>query len=74
MIQKDDGYDPARTIPLVDELIDSEKVFARGHRRLAQHRPRIYDKVNQRCMPQPHRAAPGHPAWGDPVNHPWTVG
>ena len=26
-IQKDDGYDPARTIPLVDELIDSEKVF-----------------------------------------------
>lgn len=26
-IIKDDGYDPARTIPLVDELIDSEKVF-----------------------------------------------
>ena len=23
---RDDGYDPARTIPLVDELIDSEKV------------------------------------------------
>ena len=28
LIVKDDGYDPARTIPLVDELIDSEKVFA----------------------------------------------
>ena len=28
LIIKDDGYDPARTIPLVDELIDSEKVFA----------------------------------------------
>ncbi len=27
-IVKDDGYDPARTIPLVDELLDSEKVFA----------------------------------------------
>ena len=25
---KDDGYDAARTIPNVDELIDSEKVFA----------------------------------------------
>ncbi len=24
---KDDGYDAARTIPLVDELLDSEKVF-----------------------------------------------
>ena len=28
LIIKDDGYDPARTIPIVDELIDSEKVFA----------------------------------------------
>ena len=27
LIIKDDGYDAARTIPLVDELIDSEKVF-----------------------------------------------
>ena len=26
-IYKDDGYDAARTIPLVDELIDSEKTF-----------------------------------------------
>ena len=26
-ITKDDGYDPARTIPLTDELLDSEKVF-----------------------------------------------
>ena len=28
MVLKDDGYDAARTIPLVDELIDSVKVFA----------------------------------------------
>jgi branched-chain amino acid transport system substrate-binding protein len=27
-IVKDDGYDPARTIPLTDELIDFEHVFA----------------------------------------------
>ena len=27
-IVKDDGYDPARTIPLTDELLDSEHVFA----------------------------------------------
>ena len=27
MVLKDEAYDPARSIPLVDELIDSEKVF-----------------------------------------------
>ena len=25
---KDDGYDPARTIPIVDEYLDSDKVWA----------------------------------------------
>ena len=28
VLMRDDAYDPARTIPLVDELIDSDKVFA----------------------------------------------
>ena len=27
-IQKDDGYDTAKTVPLTDELLDSDKVFA----------------------------------------------
>ena len=27
LLVKDDGYDAARTIPLVDELLNSEKVF-----------------------------------------------
>jgi branched-chain amino acid transport system substrate-binding protein len=72
VIVKDDGYDPARTIPLVDELLDSEKVFAvwtLGSPNIMK----TYDKVNQRCVPQPVSFS-GHPAWGDPVNHPWTTG
>lgn len=71
-IQKDDAYDPARTIPLVDELIDSEKVFAiitTG----SPNTLKTYDKLNQRCIPQLMNLT-GHPAWGDPVNHPWTTG
>jgi branched-chain amino acid transport system substrate-binding protein len=72
LIQKDDGYDPARTIPLTDELLDSDKVFALTTGGSANVF-RVYDKVNQRCVPQP-IALTGHPAWGDPVNHPWTVG
>jgi branched-chain amino acid transport system substrate-binding protein len=71
-IQKDDGYDPARTIPLVDEMIDSEKVFAvitTG----SPNTLKTYDKLNQRCIPHLLNLT-GHPAWGDPVNHPWTTG
>jgi ABC-type branched-subunit amino acid transport system substrate-binding protein len=72
LIVKDDGYDPARTIPLVDELIDSDKVFAVWTLG-SPNTLKTYDKLNQRCIPQP-LAMTGHPAWGDPVNRPWTTG
>ncbi|MCC6434789.1 MAG: ABC transporter substrate-binding protein [Acidimicrobiales bacterium] len=71
-IYKDDGYDPARTIPLTDELIDSDKVFAV----LTNGSPtglKVYQKLNDRCIPQPLEST-AHPAWGDPVHHPWTTG
>ena len=71
-IIKDDGYDPARTIPIVDELIDSEKVFDV----MTQGSPctlKTYDKLNQRCIPHFFNST-GHPLRGDPVNHPWTNG
>jgi branched-chain amino acid transport system substrate-binding protein len=72
LIVKDDGYDSARTIPLVDELIDAEKVFAMWTLG-SPNTLKTYDKLNQRCIPQPFSMT-GHPAWGDPVNHPWTTG
>lgn len=72
VIIKDDAYDPARTIPLVDELIDSEKVFAMVTLG-SPNALKIYDKLNQRCIAHP-LVPTGHPAWADPVNHPWTTG
>ncbi|MFN0028903.1 MAG: ABC transporter substrate-binding protein [Acidimicrobiales bacterium] len=72
MLTKDDGYDSARTIPLVDELIDSEKVFAVWTLG-SPNTMKTYDKLNTRCIPQAFSMT-GHPAWGDPVNHPWTTG
>jgi branched-chain amino acid transport system substrate-binding protein len=71
-VAKDDGYDPARTIPNIDEFLDSEKSFAVW---TLGSPPtfKTYEKVNQRCVPQPF-AMTAHPAWGDPVNHPWTTG
>ncbi len=71
-VQKDDGYDANRTIPIVDELLDSEKVFiiwTLG----TPSTLKTYDKINKRCVPQP-LSMTGHPAWGDPVNHFWTTG
>lgn len=71
-IVKDDGLDPARTIPLVDELIDKDKVFA-VFTLGAGGALKVYDKLNQRCIPEPSEMN-GSPAMGDPVNHPWTTG
>ena len=71
MVLKDDGYDPARSIPLVDELIDSDKVFA-IETMGSPSTLRTYDKLNARCVPHL-LSASGHPALGDPVNHPWTT-
>ena len=71
-IAKDDGYDAARTIPIVDEMLDSEKVFAMWTLG-SPNTLKTYDKINQRCVVHP-EALTAHPAWADPVNHPWTTG
>ena len=69
---KDDSYDPAKTVPLVDELLDSSGSFA-IQTLGSSNTLKVYDKLNQRCVPNPF-VMTGHPAWGDPVNHPWTWG
>ncbi|MEZ5262204.1 MAG: ABC transporter substrate-binding protein [Acidimicrobiales bacterium] len=71
-IQKDDGYDPARAIPNVDELLDSEKAFAIWTLGTPATM-KVYGKINERCVPNI-LSMTGHPAFGDPVNHPWTSG
>ncbi len=69
---RDDSYDPAKTVPIVDELLDSEGSFAiqTGG---SPHTLKVYDKLNSRCVPDPFILS-GHPAWGDPANHPWAWG
>jgi hypothetical protein len=57
---------------LIDELLTSEKAFLV----MTTGTPatlKVYDKVNQYCVPHP-MVVSGSPAWGDPVNRPWTVG
>ena len=71
-IVRDDGYDVTRSIPLTDEMLDKEKVFALWNFGTPAGL-KVYDKVNQYCVPQP-LIIGGSPAWGDPINHPWTTG
>ncbi len=71
-VTEDDAYDPTRTVPLVDKLIDSSRVFA-VQTLGTPNTMRVYDKLNTRCVPDPYVMS-GHPAWGDPLNHPWVWG
>jgi len=72
VVAKDDVYDATKAIPLVDELLTSEKAFVI----ITTGTPatlKVYDKLNQYCVPNP-LITSGSPAWGDPVGHPWTTG
>jgi branched-chain amino acid transport system substrate-binding protein len=71
LIIKDDGYVAAQTIEFVDELIESANIFAL-HGLGSPNGLAVYDKINAECVPHLFYAS-GHPAWGDPVKHPWTT-
>jgi ABC-type branched-subunit amino acid transport system substrate-binding protein len=71
-IIRDDAYVAAQTIQFIDELVESENVFALttlgSPNTLA-----VYTTINNECIPHPFVLS-GHPAWGDPEFHPWTTG
>ena len=72
LISKDDAYEPARVVTNVQELIENEGIF--GVTTLAGTPGNLasYDYLNEQCVPHL-LASSGHPAWGDPVNHPWST-
>ena len=72
LIVKDDAYVDTKTIELVDELIQVEDPFyittLGSPNTLA-----VYDTLNEACIPHPF-VMTAHPAWGDPIEHPFTSG
>jgi ABC-type branched-subunit amino acid transport system substrate-binding protein len=72
LIVKDDGYVASQTIEAVDELLQNENVFAITTLG-SPNTFAVRDTLNQACMPQVFSQT-GHPAWGDPMNYPWTTG
>jgi len=70
---KDDAYEPARAVTNVQELIETFEPFAFSTLGGTPNNLAVYDEINDACIPQMFSAT-GHPAWGDPVEHPWTIG
>ncbi len=71
LLRRDDGYVATQTIEIVDELLQTDKPFY-FHTLGSPNSLAVYDTINDHCVPHLYVAS-GHPAWGDPVNHPWTT-
>ncbi len=72
LLRRDDGYEATRTIEVVDELLQTDKPLF-FHTLGSPNTLAVYDTLNNNCIPHLF-VATGHPAWGDPENHPWTTG
>lgn len=72
LVVEDDGYDRERTAEIVDEFLEEDPPFmvtTLGSPSSLE----VYDTLNEACVPHPFVMS-SHPAWGDPVEHPWTTG
>ena len=73
LVARDDAYESGRTVANIEEMIDTEEIFAFttiiGSPNNGAARP-ILDEA---CVPQAFNAT-GLPDWGDPASFPWTVG
>ena len=73
LIAKDDGYEAGRAVANVEEMIDSDDVFALAHNIGTPINFAIRPITDEACVPQLFNSS-GFPFWGDPANFPWTVG
>jgi branched-chain amino acid transport system substrate-binding protein len=70
----DDGYDPARTIQDVRQLVQQDRVFAMFNTLGTSNNLAIRDFLNQSKVPQLFVAS-GATTWGrDAKKNPWTIG
>lgn len=70
----DDGYDPAKTVPVVRQLVQQENVFALFNTLGTNNNLAVRDFLNQAGVPQLFVAS-GANTWGaDFKKFPWTIG
>jgi branched-chain amino acid transport system substrate-binding protein len=72
-ISMDDGYSPPKTVEVVRQLVEQEKIFALFQSLGTPCNTAIHKYMNQKKVPQLY-VATGASKWGDPKNFPWTMG
>ena len=72
-ISLDDGYSPPKTVEVVRQLVEQDKIFALFQPLGTPCNTAIHKYMNQRKVPQLF-VATGASKWGDPKNFPWTMG
>ncbi|HEY6981549.1 ABC transporter substrate-binding protein [Reyranella sp.] len=72
-ISMDDGYNPAKTVEVVRQMVEQEKIFALFQSLGTPCNTAIHKYMNQKKVPQLY-VATGASKWGDPQHFPWTMG
>jgi branched-chain amino acid transport system substrate-binding protein len=72
-ISLDDGYSPPKTVELVRQLVEQEKVLCTHNTLGTACNTAIHKYMNQRKVPHLYLAS-GASKWGDPKRFPWTMG
>jgi branched-chain amino acid transport system substrate-binding protein len=69
----DDGYVPSKTVELVRQMVEGDKIFALFQSLGTPCNTAIHKYMNQKKVPQLY-VATGASKWGDPKHFPWTMG
>jgi branched-chain amino acid transport system substrate-binding protein len=69
----DDGYSPAKTVEVVRQLVEQDKVLCLFNTLGTPSNTAIQKYMNQRKVPQLY-VATGASKWGRPKEFPWTMG
>ena len=72
-ISLDDGYSPAKTVELVRQLVEQEKVLCLFDTLGTPSNTAIHKYLNQKKVPQLYVASAAS-KWGRPREFPWTMG
>jgi branched-chain amino acid transport system substrate-binding protein len=72
-ITMDDGYSPPKTVEVVRQMVEQEKIFALFQSLGTPCNTAIHKYMNQKKVPQLY-VATGASKWGDPKHFPWTMG
>ena len=72
-ITLDDGYNPSKTVEVVRQLVEQEKVLCCFNTLGTPSNTAIHKYVNQKKVPHLYIST-GASKWGDPQHFPWTMG